>query len=89
VRTANIAPVLSQGARGQGSSPLVTALPLVTARAAILRGSALKADVVQYPRDIGTRTINAVARHFAGERVEKVTPVAVGIVDAASLAKSK
>ncbi len=36
-----------------------------------------------------TQTIDAVARHFAGERVEKVTLVAVGIVDAANLAKSK
>ena len=59
------------------------------AREAILRGSALKADVVQYPRQIGARTIDAVARHLAGEKVEKITPVEVGTVDSQSLAKAK
>jgi ribose transport system substrate-binding protein len=55
------------------------------ARAAIQRGSMLKADVVQWPRKIGEMTIDAVARHFRGEKVDPVTPVEVGIVDAQSL----
>jgi len=56
------------------------------AREAIRRGSALKADVVQYPEEIGRRTIEAIVRHRAGEPVEPVIGVEVGIVDAASLA---
>lgn len=59
------------------------------AQAAIRRGSALQADVVQYPKRIGAMTIEAVAKHLAGEQVPKLTPVEVGIVDAESLAKSK
>jgi ribose transport system substrate-binding protein len=59
------------------------------AQDAIRRGSALKADVVQYPKRIGEMTIDAVATYFAGGKIEKVTPVDVGIVDAASLAKPK
>lgn len=58
------------------------------AQAAIRRGSALKADVIQYPKAIGAKTIEAVAAHFAGAPVPKLTPVAVGIVDAASLANA-
>lgn len=59
------------------------------AQAAIRRGSALKADVIQSPRTIGTTTIATIARHFAGERVERVQPVPVGLVDAASLGAGK
>jgi len=59
------------------------------ARTAIKRGSALKADVVQYPRRIGEQTIDAIARHFAGEKVEAVTPVEVGLVDQEALAADK
>ncbi len=59
------------------------------AQDAIRRGSALKADVVQYPKRIGEKTIDAVATWFAGVKIDKVTPVNVGLVDAASLAKSK
>lgn len=59
------------------------------AQAAIRRGSALKADVIQYPKRIGAMTIDAIARHLRGEKVEKVTPVEVGTVDAESLAKPK
>lgn len=57
------------------------------AQAAIKRGSALKADVIQYPKQIGAKTIAAIAAHFAGGKVEKITPVDVGIVDAESLSK--
>jgi ribose transport system substrate-binding protein len=59
------------------------------AQDAIRRGSALKADVVQYPRQIGGKTILAVARHLRHEKVDKLTPVEVGIVNAESLANSK
>jgi ribose transport system substrate-binding protein len=55
------------------------------ARAAIQRGSALKADVVQHPEDIGRKTIQAIQRHFAGETVESWVPVPVGVVDKAAL----
>jgi ribose transport system substrate-binding protein len=59
------------------------------ARAAIKRGSALKADVIQYPKMIGSMTVATIARHFAGEKVDALSPVEVGIVDAESLAGSK
>ncbi|MHC4958267.1 MAG: substrate-binding domain-containing protein [Planctomycetota bacterium] len=57
------------------------------ARAAISRGSALKADVIQYPRQIGAKTVATIARYFKGEKVAPLIPVDVGIVDAAALAK--
>jgi len=59
------------------------------AQAAIRRGSALKADVIQFPRQIGGKTILAVARCLRGEKVDKITPVAVGIVNAATVANEK
>lgn len=55
------------------------------ARAAIQRGSALRADVIQHPEDIGRKTILAIQRHFAGEHVEAWVPVPVGVVDKAAL----
>jgi ribose transport system substrate-binding protein len=51
------------------------------ARAAIARGSALKADVVQDPREMGRKTIETVARHLAGEPVPPFIPIEVGLVD--------
>jgi len=56
------------------------------ARGAILRGSALRADVVQYPKEIGRITIETIARHLAGEAVPPDIPVKVGIVDASNAA---
>jgi ribose transport system substrate-binding protein len=56
------------------------------ARNAILRGSAVKADVVQNPRRIGEITIETIARHFRGEQVPAFIPVDVELIDAASLA---
>jgi ribose transport system substrate-binding protein len=53
----------------------------------IRRGGPLKADVVRYPKRIGEKTIDAVTTWFAGEKLDKLTPVNVGIVDAASLGK--
>ncbi len=55
------------------------------ARDAIMKGRALKADVVQYPFKIGQKTIETIADYFAGKPVPKVVPVEVGIVDRASL----
>lgn len=52
---------------------------------AILGGTALKADVIQYPKKIGETTIRAIADHFAGTRPPAVIPVEVGIVDRESL----
>jgi ABC-type sugar transport system substrate-binding protein len=51
------------------------------ARDAILKGRALKADVVQHPFQIGSRTIETIASHFAGQEVPAVHPVEVDIVD--------
>jgi ribose transport system substrate-binding protein len=49
---------------------------------AITRGTPLKADVIQYPRKIGTMTIEMIRDHFAGKQVPPVVPVEVGIADA-------
>jgi ribose transport system substrate-binding protein len=58
------------------------------ARKAILDGTALKADVVQYPKKIGEKTIQEIKDYFAGKNVPKLVPVEVGIVDKAFLEKS-
>ncbi len=49
--------------------------------AKIKAGTALKASVAQQPRDIGAKTIEAIAKHLKGEKVEPTTNVAVKIVD--------
>lgn len=59
------------------------------ARKAILAGSELKADAVQYPREIGKTTIEAIVSHFNGEKLPKVMPVKVGLIDQASLKAEK
>ncbi len=51
------------------------------ARKAILEGSALKADVVQYPVKIGITTIKEIKNYFEGKQVPRLVPVDVGIVD--------
>jgi ribose transport system substrate-binding protein len=55
---------------------------------AILRGSQLKADVTQFPKLIGSSTIDMIGKHFTGEQVPKSVPVEVGIVDKAILEKT-
>jgi ribose transport system substrate-binding protein len=55
---------------------------------AIQRGSALKADVAQQPRDLGAKTIEAISSHFAGGQVQKSIAVPVRVVDAESLKAS-
>lgn len=52
---------------------------------AILKESALKADVIQYPDRIGTTTIDRIKDYFAGITVPAVVPVEVGIVDKSDL----
>lgn len=58
------------------------------ARDAILKGTALKADVIQYPTKIGETTIMKVKEFFSGAPVPKVVPVEVGIVDKDALEKA-
>jgi ribose transport system substrate-binding protein len=55
---------------------------------AILKGTPLKADVIQYPKKIGIITIEKIRDHFAGIAVPPVVPVDVGIADAAYFAKT-
>lgn len=55
------------------------------AREEILRGGPLKADAVQYPAKIGQKTIEMVAKYLRGEKVPRVVPIGVGLVDKASL----
>ncbi len=52
---------------------------------AIASGSALKADVAQQPRAIGTQTIEAIADHFAGKNPPARIAVPVRIIDADSI----
>lgn len=59
------------------------------ARAAILRDSSLKADVVQNPREIGQKTIETIDRYLKGETVPALIPVEVKVVDKAILDKEK
>lgn len=59
------------------------------ARAAILRDSALKADVVQNPLEIGRKTIETIDRYLKSEKVPPVIPVEVKVVDKASLEKER
>lgn len=58
------------------------------ARKAILEGTALKADVVQFPKDIGETTIKEIKAYFEGRQVPKLVPVNVGIVDKEFLEKA-
>ena len=55
---------------------------------AIMKDTALKADVIQYPKKIGEHTIAQIKAYFSGIAIPKVIPVEVGIVDKAALQKS-
>ncbi len=55
------------------------------AREEILKGSPLKADSVQYPRKIGSTTIEMVVKYLNGGKVPNKVPVEVGVIDTASL----
>ncbi|HVZ21471.1 MAG TPA: substrate-binding domain-containing protein [Vicinamibacterales bacterium] len=52
------------------------------AQAAIRRGSALKADVIQYPDKIGRTAIDEIADYLAGKQVPAIVSVDVGVVTA-------
>ena len=71
-------------ARGRNDMVIVGYDAIPEAVKAIQRGSALKADVAQQPRDLGAKTIEAISKHFAGSPVEKSIAVPVKIVDANS-----
>lgn len=51
------------------------------AQAAIRKGGPLKADVIQYPQQIGHAAIDAIAAHLAGQPVPALKAVDVGIWD--------
>ena len=59
------------------------------ARQQIRKGSALKADAVQYPKKIGQVTIETIDKYLRGEKVPKVIPIEVGIVDRETLMGEK
>jgi ribose transport system substrate-binding protein len=71
--------------RGRNDLVIVGYDAIPEAVKAIQRGSALKADVAQQPKDLGAKTIEAIATHFNGGQVEKSIAVPVKIVDANSL----
>ena len=52
---------------------------------AITKGTQLKADVIQYPKKIGSTTIQKIKDYFAGQQVPAIVPVDVGIVDKEAL----
>jgi len=52
------------------------------AQAAMRRGSALKAEVIQHPDKIGRTAIDIIARYLKGETVPPLVSVDVGIVSA-------
>ena len=54
---------------------------------AILKNSPLKADVVQYPKKIGIKTIDVIRENFNNITVPENVPVEVGIVDKEALQK--
>lgn len=59
------------------------------AREAIGDGTSLKADVIQNPKVIGRTTIDAIYKHFKGEKLPAIIPVEVGIYDKAAAEKEK
>jgi ribose transport system substrate-binding protein len=78
----------SAEARGRGDVVIVGYDAIPEAVKAIQRGSALKADVAQQPKDLGAKTIEAIAAHFSGGQVPKSVAVPVKIVDADALKSS-
>jgi len=53
----------------------------------ILKGGPLKADVVQYPKEMGKIAIETVIKYLNGEEVPEKVPVEVGILDKEALEK--
>lgn len=69
-------------ARGKSDLIIVGYDAAPEAVAAIKRNSPLKADVAQQPREIGAKTVEAIAKHFRGEPTDAKISVPVKIVDA-------
>jgi ribose transport system substrate-binding protein len=69
-------------ARGRNDLVIVGYDAIPEAVSAIKRGSPLKADVAQQPRDIGAKTIEAISQHFSGAQVPPNIAVPIRIVDA-------
>lgn len=57
------------------------------ARDAILRGSPLKGDVAQFPKEIGKKSIETVKKFLKGEKIPALIPVEVTIIDRPYLEK--
>lgn len=72
-------------ARGRNDLVIVGYDGTPEARRAISRGSALKADVVQQPRDIGAKTVEAIETYFKGGQLSPIITVPIEIVDAEDL----
>jgi ribose transport system substrate-binding protein len=75
-------------ARGRSDMIIVGYDATPEAVKAIQRGSALKADVAQQPRDLGAKTIEAISTYFSGGQPPKSIAVPVKIVDANTLKES-
>jgi len=75
-------------ARGRGDLVIVGYDATPEAVKAIQRGSQLKADVAQQPRDLGAKTIDVIRTHFSGGQPPANISVPVKIVDAESLKAS-
>jgi len=71
-------------AEARGRTDLIIVGYDATAEAvqAIERGSALKADVAQQPRDLGAKTIDAIQSYLSSGQAQKQIAVPVKIVDA-------
>ncbi len=75
-------------ARGRNELVIVGYDATPEAVRAIQRGSQLKADVAQQPRDLGAKTIDVIRTHFGGGQVPASIAVPVKIIDAESLKAS-
>ena len=75
-------------ARGRNDLVIVGYDATPEAVKAIQRGSQLKADVAQQPRDLGAKTIDVIRTHFSGGQSPASISVPVKIVDAESLKAS-
>jgi ribose transport system substrate-binding protein len=75
-------------ARGRNDLVIVGYDATPEAVKAIQRGSQLKADVAQQPRDLGAKTIDVIRTHFGGGQSPANIAVPVKIVDAETLKAS-
>ena len=75
-------------ARGRNDLVIVGYDATPEAVKAIQRGSSLKADVAQQPRDLGAKTIETISSYLGGGQVPKSIAVPVKVVDANSLKES-